>query len=166
MQLRRATGTDAKSIWIILQDAIEKRRLEGSRQWQMGYPNLEVVKSDIEEGVGYVIEENEGVVAYAAIIFGIDPAYNHLKGEWLSDGKYVVLHRIATAAAVRRKGYAVKLLKMAEQMARGRGIFSIRLDTNFDNDSMLYILKKLDYTYCGEVLMRGEPRMAFEKLLF
>jgi hypothetical protein len=30
---------------------------------------------------------------------------------------------------------------------------------------MLRILEKLNYTYCGEVMFGGAPRMAFEKLL-
>ena len=30
---------------------------------------------------------------------------------------------------------------------------------------MLKILEKLGYTYCGEIVVRGTPRKAFEKLL-
>lgn len=36
---------------------------------------------------------------------------------------------------------------------------------NFDNASMLHLLKKLGYTYCGEVYLAGGVRKAFEKLL-
>lgn len=39
------------------------------------------------------------------------------------------------------------------------------LDTNFDNAAMLHILKKLDYTYCGEVYLAAGERKAFEKLI-
>jgi hypothetical protein len=39
------------------------------------------------------------------------------------------------------------------------------VDTNFDNAAMLHILKKLGYTYCGEVYLAGGERKAFEKLL-
>ena len=40
-----------------------------------------------------------------------------------------------------------------------------KVDTNFDNVAMLHILKKLGYTYCGEVYLAGGERKAFEKLL-
>ncbi|WP_409450858.1 hypothetical protein [Epilithonimonas sp.] len=40
-----------------------------------------------------------------------------------------------------------------------------KVDTNFDNAAMLQILKKLGYTYCGEVYLAGSERKAFEKLL-
>lgn len=40
-----------------------------------------------------------------------------------------------------------------------------KVDTNFDNAAMLHLLKKLGYTYCGEVYLAGGERKAFEKLL-
>lgn len=36
---------------------------------------------------------------------------------------------------------------------------------NFDNAAMLHILKKLGYTYCGEVYLAGGERKAFETSL-
>ena len=50
-------------------------------------------------------------------------------------------------------------------LAKGNNIFSIKVDTNFDNIPMLKILEKLGYTYCGEVTFRGSFRKAFEKTL-
>ena len=45
---RKAEVTDISEIWVILQQAIKRRKNEGSNQWQDGYPNLEVVKNDIQ----------------------------------------------------------------------------------------------------------------------
>ena len=44
-------------------------------------------------------------------------------------------------------------------------IFSIRVDTNYDNIPMLKLLAALEYQYCGEVYFRGSARKAFEKVL-
>ena len=44
-------------------------------------------------------------------------------------------------------------------------VYSIKVDTNFDNVPMLRILDKLGYVYCGEVFFRGSARKAFEKVL-
>ena len=35
---------------------------------------------------------------------------------------------------------------------------SAKVVTNFDNAAMLHILKKLGYTYCGEVYLAGGER--------
>jgi len=51
---RKAEKHEAERIWGIMQEAIDKRKEEGSSQWQDGYPNLEVVKQDIERGYGFI----------------------------------------------------------------------------------------------------------------
>lgn len=165
MILRKAEHADTNTIWEILQQAIEQRRRDGSSQWQQGYPNLQTVQDDIEQGYGYVLVENEQIIAYAALIFGIEPAYNEIDGKWLTDGDYVAVHRVATAEAVKGQGVATKLFRMIEPLSAEHGVFSIKVDTNFDNLPMLRILEKLDYTYCGEIFFGGAPRKAFEKVL-
>ena len=52
-----------------------------------------------------------------------------------------------------------------EDFAKNNQVFSIKVDTNYDNLPMLSILQKLDYTYCGKVYFRGGERKAFEKIL-
>jgi GNAT superfamily N-acetyltransferase len=165
MNLRLAKLSELDTIWEILQDAIAQRKRDGSEQWQQGYPNLETVTKDIQDGYGYVVEEDEEVVAYAAIIFGVEPNYAKITGKWLSEGDYAVVHRVATAEAVKGKGVATQLFILIEELSRSKGIFSIKVDTNFDNQPMLRILVKLSYTYCGEIFFGGATRMAFEKLL-
>jgi len=165
MQLRKANHTDVNNIWEILQQAIEQRRLDGSEQWQNGYPNQQTIYNDIENNNGYVVVDDDTIIAYAAIIFDIEPAYNNIVGQWLSNKKYVVIHRVATANSVKGKGVATKLFGLIEAMALNNNIFSIKVDTNFDNIPMLKILDKLGYTYCGEVFFNGSARKAFEKVL-
>ncbi len=165
MELRLANFSEITAIWEILQQAIEQRKLDGSEQWQNGYPNQQTVFDDITNGYGYVITDNDIIIAYAAIIFGVEPAYNEIKGQWLTNGDYVVVHRVATSNAVKGKGVATKLFKLLEDLSAEHNVFSIKVDTNFDNVPMLKILEKLGYTYCGEIFFGGAPRKAFEKVL-
>lgn len=165
MILRKATTTDAIAIWEILQQAISQRKLEGSDQWQDGYPNPEVVANDITHGYGYVVEENNQLLGYTAVIFDGEPAYEAIEGKWLSDGDYAVVHRVAVASLAKGKGVATQLFDMIADLARQQRVYSIKVDTNFDNLAMLKIMSKLGYTYCGEVIIRDRPRKAFEKLL-
>jgi GNAT superfamily N-acetyltransferase len=165
MILRKATSVEAPAIWEILQQAIEQRRKDGSQQWQQGYPNAKTVEDDIEQGYAYVLTDDDTIIAYAAIIFGIEPAYEKIEGKWLTDGDYVVVHRVATSDAAKGKGVATHLFKLLENLCLERQVYSIKVDTNFDNVPMIRILDKLNYTYCGEVYFKGASRKAYEKVL-
>ncbi|AOC95779.1 MULTISPECIES: GNAT family N-acetyltransferase [Flavobacterium] len=165
LSLRKANLSEIPQIWEILQDAIEQRRLDGSTQWQDGYPNELSIKSDIENGYGYVFTEDESILAYAAIIFDKEPAYENIEGKWLTDGDYTVVHRVAVSKLAKGKGIATKLFQSIEGLSVENNIYSIKVDTNFDNTPMLKILDRLKYTYCGEVYFRGSARKAFEKRL-
>lgn len=165
MMLRKATPSEAPIIWTILQHAIEQRRLDGSDQWQNGYPNEQTIQDDLKNGAAYVFEIDNQIAAYAAIVFGEDPAYNDIKGAWLTEGDYVNIHRVATAPELKKKGVASQLFKEIETLCIDKGVYSIKIDTNFDNIPMLKIMDRLDYTFCGEVIVGGAPRKAFEKVL-
>ena len=165
MTFKKATNTDAEKVWQILQEAIAMRKADGSNQWQDGYPNPETITNDIELSNGYVLMENQLIIAYAAVIFDIEPAYENIEGKWLSNGPYVVVHRVAVTTEAKGRGIATIIMKKIEDLALSKNVGSIKVDTNFDNVQMLKILDKLGYTYCGQVYFRGSPRRAFEKLL-
>lgn len=162
---KKAHSEDVEAIWSILAAAILRRKEEGSNQWQDGYPNPEVIRSDIERGIGYILLVDETIVGYCAILINDEPQYAKIKGEWISDGDFVVYHRVAIATAHLRRGLAERMLKEIERWARENKISSLRADTNFDNTGMLRLFEKLNYTYCGEVSFRGSARKAFEKMI-
>lgn len=166
MILRKAFFSELLVIWNILQQAIEQRKKDGSQQWQNGYPNEQTVHNDITNGHGYVLIDNDIIIAYAAIIFDVEPAYNEIKGRWLTnDTDYVVIHRVAASNAVKGRGIATHLFKVIEDLCIEKKVRSIKVDTNFDNVPMLRILDKLNYTYCGEVFVNGASRKAYEKVI-
>ncbi|MFT3822596.1 MAG: GNAT family N-acetyltransferase [Chitinophagaceae bacterium] len=162
---RKATTGDQQQIWEILEKAIERRRLDGSNQWQDGYPNPAVVGSDIEKGYGFVLADGNELIGYCAVLFNDEPAYAAIKGAWVTNSDFLVYHRVAIAEKYLGKGLAQELLKRIEQLALGNNIRSVKADTNHDNAGMLKIFEKLGYVYCGEVSFRGSPRKAFEKVL-
>lgn len=163
--LTKATQSDIPIIWKIIQQAIVRRKNDGSQQWQDGYPNEAVIEQDIVKGIGYVLTNDNTIVGYAAILFNDEPAYEKLKGTWLTNGDFAVVHRVAISDDYLGKGLAQKIFFFTEDLAIKNNIFSIKVDTNFDNIPMLKILEKLGYTYCGEVILRDGVRKAFEKKL-
>ncbi|WP_337854098.1 hypothetical protein [Pedobacter sp. GR22-6] len=70
--------------------------LEGY-SWQDGYPNPNVIDSDIKQGYGYVLEDGQQLIGYVAILMNDEPAYASLSGSWLSEGDFLVIHRVAVS---------------------------------------------------------------------
>lgn len=162
---RKAAIIEVSPIWEIIQQAIARRKQDGSKQWQDGYPNETVIQQDVEKGIGYVLTVDDTIAGYAAILFNDEPAYDDLKGTWLTYGDFAVLHRLAISETFLGQGLAKKILHCTEELAMQHDIFSIKVDTNFDNAPMLKIFETLGYVYCGEVEFRGGIRKAFEKKL-
>lgn len=163
---RKAGIEDKDVIWEILQQAIRRRKEDGSRQWQDGYPNPEAVQEDIEKGSGFVLADDEEVLGYCAVSISDEPSYDNITGKWLTSGDYVVYHRVAISDKHLGKGLAKEMLKHIEAFAQNNHIPSVRADTNFDNPIMLKLLEKQGYEYCGEVFFRGGARKAYEKIIY
>lgn len=163
--LRLAKPNEANAIWEILQQAIARRKADGSNQWQDGYPNLETVKEDIAKNQGYVLMKENLLVGYTAVVENYEPAYEAIVGEWLSNDGFVAIHRVAISNHYLGKGLATKIFEMLEPLVVQKAIYSIKVDTNFDNEPMLRIFEKLNYSYCGKVYFDGSERRAFEKVL-
>ena len=164
-QLRKAEIEDRDIIWGIIQQSIERRKQDGSTQWQNGYPNLGTVESDIAKGFGYVLTVDGEIAVYAALILHDEPAYSTIEGAWLSDGEFVVVHRVAVDEKFAGQGMVKKLFDHIEVFTKSHGIQSIKVDTNYDNLAMLKILESKGYSYCGEVLLAGGMRKAYEKII-
>jgi len=164
-EFRKALITEQAPIWDILQQAIARRKEDGSRQWQDGYPNPDVVRKDIETGIGFVMTEGDTIVGYAAVLINDEPAYAGIEGKWLTNEDFVVVHRVAISQDHLGNGLSGKMLTFIEDYAVSNGVYSIKADTNFDNMAMMKIFEKQGYVYCGEVYFRGSARRAYEKVL-
>lgn len=162
---RLAIKKELPIIWEIIQQAIARRKAEGSQQWQDGYPNELVLENDIQQNAAFVLIFEEKIIGYVAIKKNAEPAYDSIIGEWLSQEDYLVVHRLALEDKAIGKGYADLIFEYIESLALQQNIYSIKADTNYDNLAMLKLFKKRDYQYCGKVYFRGSERLAFEKYL-
>ncbi len=162
---KKADITDIPEIWAILQNAIIRRKNDGSNQWQDGYPNPEVIKKDIEKGYGYILTEGENTIGYCAILINDEPEYLKIEGNWLTNSDFVVFHRVAIAENYLGKNLSTKIIDFIEDFARKNNIKSLKADTNHDNLAMLKIFEKSGFSFCGIVHFRGSPRRAYEKVL-
>ena len=164
-EFRQSTLGDLAAIWEILQQAIIRRKEEGSNQWQDGYPNMEVIQKDMARGAGFVLVDGAIIIGYCAVLINDEPEYAKIQGEWLTNNDFVAIHRVAIDEKYLGKGLAKKIMAFVEVYAIKNRIYSIKADTNFDNIAMMKIFNSLGYTYCGEVYFRNSPRRAYEKVL-
>jgi len=165
IKFRKASSEDLPIIWSILEDAIARRKADGSNQWQDGYPNENSVLSDIEKDAGFVLTGDEKVIGYCAVLINDEPEYAKIQGKWKTNGDFVVYHRVAIAKDYIGKGLAKEMLKHIETFALEDNIHSIKADTNFDNGAMLHLFESMGYEYCGEVFFRESARKAYEKVV-
>ena len=167
LEVRKTTLADLQDVMNIIHQAMRYFKDAGISQWQTGYPNADTIRMDIAQGNSYVLTDDDEVVATAAIIAGEDPNYAHItNGAWLNEDSYIVIHRIAVATGKKGLGLANLLYDYAEQMAKEKGIRSLRADTHSLNRSMRRFLKKREFKACGIVHMKdGTERIAYQKIL-
>lgn len=164
MIFRRATKEDIEIIVGLVESASKRLGAAGIDQWQRGYPNRASVERDVENGVGMVLCEGASIIAYGAVIFTGEPAYDDLTGgEWLTSGEYAVVHRLCVSEIFVGMGFSKQFMHAAEAMASER-VRSMRIDTHPENKIMQGLIQRLGYTYCGDVVIESR-RLAYEKIL-
>lgn len=164
--LRRASVEDVERIVEIVHSAQRRLRESGIDQWQNGYPNRQSVESDIAHGYGRVVCHEGRVVAYGALTYDGESAYDRLQGgSWLTaEGcAYLTIHRLCVADEVLGRGVGRLFFALAEEEARAM-VSSVRVDTHPDNRIMQHIISVLGYRYCGTVTYES-LRLAYEKII-
>lgn len=162
---RLAQKEDIDIILEIIKGAVFRLAKAGINQWQNGYPNREVVLADIEKGVGRVVCKDGRILAYGAVVYSGEKAYDDLKGgEWLMETHdYATIHRVCVVNEGVGKGYGKVFMLLAEDEVK-KTFRSIRIDTHPDNKIMQSMVESLNYSYCGTVMYES-LRLAYEKLL-
>lgn len=164
MIFRKATTADIDTIERIIKAASARLGAAGIDQWQRGYPNRTSIENDVEAGVGMVLALGNEILAYGAVIFTGEPAYDDLTGgKWLTDGQYAVVHRLCVSEIFVGMGFAKQFMSAAEAMAAER-VKSFRIDTHPDNKIMQSLVERMGFTYCGDVIIESR-RLAYEKVL-
>ncbi len=162
MKIRKTTLADVGAAEKIYNDARRFMRANGNpTQWASVYPNRESVLADIENGVGYVCEDEGEILAVFMFKIGQDKTYDVIyDGEWLNDEPYAVIHRIAVAENAHGRGVAA--FCFAECFKR---FPNLKIDTHRDNIPMQRALVKAGFERCGIIhLENGEERVAFQKI--
>lgn len=130
-------------------------------QWVNGYPSEEVIKNDIANGWGFVVEEGGRIVGYFAFIPSPEPTYARIyEGEWLDDERpYHVVHRIGSTPDSHGIFAAIMDFCFSHDP-------NIRIDTHRDNLIMRHSILKAGFGYCGIIYLEsGDERLAYQRCI-
>ncbi|HHV09460.1 MAG TPA: GNAT family N-acetyltransferase [Clostridiales bacterium] len=166
MEFRKSRKEEIDDILGIIKQAQDYLKEAGIDQWQNNYPNRETIRQDIDNGESYILSEGKDIVATAAVSFRGEKTYQSIhEGQWVSDGGYAVIHRIAVKDRYKGLGLASRIIGSVEEICLDKGIKSIKVDTHEENLSMQRLLIKNNFQYCGIIYLEdGSKRLAFEKL--
>lgn len=167
MKLRKSEIKDLPEILGIIGDAKGFLKSQGLDQWQSAYPSGEDILKDIEQGYAYVLEDGDRIMCTGAILECIEKFYEVIyDGSWITDGRYMTIHRLATRSDSRGKGTASAFIEETVKLCRERGLPSIRIDTHRGNLPMQRMLEKNGFIRCGTIIFGDEgERIAFEKVV-
>lgn len=171
IEIKKASFENIENIIEIINDAKSFLKSQGLDQWQQGYPKESSIRNDIINNNSYILLDNGVIKATAAIIFDNDPNYSTIyNGKWLSSNNYVTIHRIATKADSRNKGYAKEIIEFAKNLIKSKNIESIRVDTHTKNIPMQKFLEKNGFKACGIIYLNNEinevnKRIAYEYVI-
>lgn len=183
MNFRKSTFDDSDIILEIIEKAKAELKKMGLDQWQKGYPNREVIESDVKKGISYVLEEtaenNENseekvsgkIVGTIVLSPEREEPYSKIEGKWITDDDdYMVVHRMAVDSDVKNKGLATKILEFSEGVCIENKILSLKADTHENNEPMKRLLAKNGFSFCGLIYLDREPdlgakRIAYEKII-
>ena len=159
MIIRKTRKSDIAAIGKIYEDAKQFMRENGNpNQWTGDYPNHEDAWLDMENGIGYVCEDADEVVAAFAFSNDVEPTYNKIyDGAWQNDKPYAYIHRIA----VKKHGGGVVDFCFSECF---KMFPNLKIDTHRDNIPMQRVLSRNGFKLCGIIhLENGDERLAYQK---
>jgi GNAT superfamily N-acetyltransferase len=159
-QLRLALVDDVPAILEVVHRALPLMHAQGNTQWDAAYPTAEVFLKDVANKELWVAEEQGVMLGAAAITTEQYPEYASLG--WNIDEPAIIVHRLVIDPEHRRKGAAVALMQHAEVVARERGIFVLRVDTNDQNPAAQKLFLKFNYIrLSGELRLDFRPGLVF-----
>lgn len=170
IEIEKSRKEDIQSIMPIFDEARRTIAKLGIDQWQNGYPNRDVIDTDIDMSQSYSIKSNGEIIGTFALIECEEPTYNKIyNGEWLTGNErncYFAVHRVTISVKCRGMGISTAIINYCSDRAKEANKKSIRIDTHQGNIVMRRMLEKHDFAYCGIIhLSNGDERVAYEKLI-
>lgn len=155
--IKKATINQAREIASIYESARQYMLQNGFEQWRAGYPSVEDVKNDINNGVCHILTDGDTIYGAFTMMCWDDPTYAVIEdGHWLDDSEYIAIHRVASNG--KKRGVFKEIIDYAKKKSN-----HLRIDTHKENKNMQRLITQNGFEYCGIIhLLNGDPRLAYE----
>lgn len=165
--IRKAIVKDITPVKRITEACARHMIANGIYQWNEHYPDLAVLKKDINQESLYVYEIENEIIGCVMFSFEMDDFYSAI--DWLTPNKkQLYVHRLAVHPEQQGKGIARELMDFGEQLAKENNCLSVRLDTFSKNPRNNRFYNARDYKKVGEVFFEQKsphPFYCYEKVL-
>ena len=94
--LRTTKKDELERVVKIIEEGREFLKEQGVNQWQHGSPSRDEIINDINQGISYVYERSDEIVA-TAMLTTLDEDYENYPTFWSENSSYLAIHRLATA---------------------------------------------------------------------
>lgn len=157
MNILKATTNDIDSIMTIYENARKYMCDNGNpNQWDNGYPSIEVVQNDINNGNSYIIKSDSQIAGVFVFIIGEEPTYKVIEnGDWNYNLPYGTIHRIASSGTIKN------ITEICFNYCLDK-IDYLRIDTHKDNIPMQNAIRRFGFNDCGIIYVRNGERIAFD----
>lgn len=163
--IRLAAQDDLLKAALILEGAKVKMFSEGIVQWDSGYTTPAYMQKDLDEGILYVVEEDEEIVAHITIIENQEPQYLEEQNWEDLNGSPCCLRRMAVKDTLQGKGIGTDTILLACAQIKRIGYTSVRFDAFQKNPALQRVIDKAGFTRIGTVQFSKGVYDLCEKIL-
>jgi ribosomal protein S18 acetylase RimI-like enzyme len=132
---------------------------ENIYQWNEFYPSIEVFEKDLDSESLYVIEYKKNIIGCISISDYKDIEYENIA--WKTEDHNIYIHRLAVLPEFQGMGYAQKMMSYAEDYARKKLYYSVRLDTFSKNLKNQKFYEQRGYIKLGEIYFPKQSKYPF-----
>ena len=155
--IRTVHPEELDRVWALVQAAVARMNAGGSFQWGEDYPTREDFAAPLAAGELYAAcDEADDILGVVVLNTWEEPVYSTLEG-WRVSGPALVIHKMAVDPAAQGKGAAGALFAFALDLARERGLRSLRGDTYTENETMQHLFRRFGFRQVGDVHFPGRP---------
>lgn len=157
--LQRASLEDYDSIIAFYDDVIERTpEIEKHARWQHGkHPTADGIKSYVNEGCMYLYKEQNTIVGAMALTMYQGADYHAIGwSRQVQDDEVSVIHILAVSPDKQGTGIGSEMVREAINLAKAKGMKSIRLDALATNTPAHKIYERLGFVYKGKQHLYAE----------
>ncbi|SHI43521.1 GNAT family N-acetyltransferase [Pseudozobellia thermophila] len=165
--IRHAKLSDIPQIMTVVKACTREMIGRDIYQWNDLYPSRQAFENDLERKELFVLEADSEIVGAIVISSLMDEEYKAVR--WLTqNGANSYIHRLCVHPDHQGRGHAGRMMAFAEQLARGKGLVSVRLDTFSRNKRNQRFYEKRGYKRLGDIFFpkqSGHPFHCYELVL-